>query len=131
MKRFITPLIVLISSALLALTACSNLIPEREYPNPGYVQSDEILVNTNNPIVSIVITPSANTVVTHVPFRVDTYAVHQDGCQEKINYVAEYTVGGNLTQTNINEFVAFAAGDGTITATYNGATGSATIHSEQ
>ena len=132
MKRFISlPLFALISSALLTLTACTDLNSEREYPSPGYVQSDEILVNSNNPIVGIVILPSTDAVVARVPFRVDTYAVHQDGRQEKINYVAEYTASGNLTQTNVNEFVAFAAGDGTITATYNGATGSATIHSEQ
>ena len=132
MKRFISlPLFVLISSALLALNACTDLNPQSDDRIPVYEESDAVLVNSNNPIVSIVIFPSTDVVVARVPFRVDTYAVHQDGRQEKINYVADYTTSGNLTQTNVNEFVAFAAGDGIITASYNGATGSATIHSEQ
>lgn len=124
-------ILLLLVAAMATLNACTDLEPEREYPNPGYVQSDKVLPNVNNPIVKIAIVPSVETIVARVPFRVDTYAVHQDGRQEKINYVAEYTAGGNLTQTNINEFVAFAAGEGTITATYNGATGSTTIYSEQ
>ena len=131
MKTKLSTLFALIICTLFTLTACTDLTPDREYPTPGYVQSDQVIPNTINPVVEISLVPDVNVAIARVPFRVNTFAIHRDGQVEKVSFAAQYKADGNLSQTNINEFEAFAAGEGTITATYEGVSGTMTIFSEQ
>ena len=98
MKRFIIlPLFVLISSALLALTANRELDSERLYSTPDNVHANMDCPYTNKPIPGISILSATDTTVTHIPssFNMATYLSIWMSANKKNHYVTDYTGWGN------------------------------------
>ena len=124
MKKHLIPIVALLFVAMSLFSACNSIEPERQYPNPGYVQSEEIIPNTLNPLTQIAMTSDLDTITIGTPFRVRAKAIYKSGEIVVIDYKAKYCATQPLIQTNINEFVGNQEGYGWIMGEYssNGAT---------
>lgn len=128
MKTKIFILAAAVAAIVFGTTSCTNLIPERQYPNPGYVQTSEVLPS-NNPVTAISLVSDFDTITVGTPFRVNVVATYQKGNTETVSYKTEYAVEGGISQTNLNEFLPTVPGYATVHARYekDGATCTASV----
>jgi len=114
MKSNLFILLTMAIIALITFSSCNGIEPERQYPNPGYIQSDEILPNTGNPLTQISLTSDMDTVTIGTPFRVRAKATYKSGEIVVVDYKVKYSADHPLTQINVNEFVGDQEGSGWI-----------------
>lgn len=128
--RIFTFVLIALMTTIFA-AACGNINPERHYPNPGYVQSDEILPSEAT-LESIKAVPDKKQVSVNEAFRVKVTAEYLNyswPSSEVVSLQSKFTMDQEVQQTNVNEFIATREGVFNITAhyTFNNKTCSDTI----